>query len=73
MIVQMVLVRCISRSHRLRIDYRDKLKKNFLSETTRHSALIFDMKHHLVDLYQGCSNYAPGVKNRPAPGVTCFT
>ena len=29
--------------------------------------------HHLVDLNQVCSNYAPGVKNGPAPGVTYFT
>ena len=39
-IVQMVLVRCISRSHRQKIDFRDE---NFLSETTRHRALIFGM------------------------------
>ena len=24
-------------------------------------------------LYQVCSNYAPGAKNGPTPGVTCFT
>ena len=34
-IVQMVLVCCISRSHRLKIDFRDKTLKIFLSETTR--------------------------------------
>ena len=45
----------------------------FLSETTGPRALIFGMYHHLVDLYQVCSNKAPGVKNGPAPGVTCFT
>ena len=28
------------------------------------------MYHHLVDLYQVCSNYATGVKNGPAAGVT---
>ena len=26
-----------------------------------------------MKLYQVCSNYAPGVKNGPALGVTCFT
>ena len=35
----------------------------FLSETTRPRVLIFDMQHHLVDLYQVCSNNAPGGKN----------
>ena len=25
------------------------------------------MKHHLVDLYQVCSNYAPGAKKFPRP------
>ena len=50
--------------------YRENLKKIFLSEITRPRALIFDMLHHLVDLYQVCSNYAPGIKNDPAPGVT---
>ena len=38
-IVQMVMVRCISRSHRLEIDFRDKN----MSETTRPRALIFGM------------------------------
>ena len=42
--------------------YRDKHEKNFLSETTRPRALIFDMYHHLVDLYQVCSNDNPGAK-----------
>ena len=35
------------------------MKKIFLSETIRPRALIFGMKHDLVDLYQVCSNYAP--------------
>ena len=42
--------------------YREKHEKIFLSETTRPRALIFGMKHHLVDLYQVCSNYSPGPK-----------
>ena len=39
------------------------IEKIFLSETIRPRALIFGMKHHLVDLYQVCSKYAPGDKN----------
>ena len=52
---------------------REKHEKIFLSETTRPRALIFGMKHHLVDLYQVCSNKTPGAKNVHAPGITCFT
>ena len=43
-------------------------EKIFLSDTTRPRAFIFGMKHHLVNLYQVCSNYIPGAKNVPAPG-----
>ena len=42
--------------------YRENMKKIFLCETTRPRALIFVMKHHLVNLYQVCSNYIPGPK-----------
>ena len=49
------------------------MKKIFLSEATRPRALIFGMYYHHVDLYQVCSNYSPGAKTGPAPGVTCFT
>ena len=52
---------------------RSAVLKIFLSETIRPIALMFGMKHYLVDLYQVCSNYAPGAKNVPAPGVTCLT
>ena len=45
---------------------REKHEKIFLSETIRPRALIFGMKHHIVD-------YAPGAKNGPVPGVTYFT
>ena len=44
-----------------------------LSDTIRLRAFIFGMKHHLVNLYQVCSNYIPGAKNGPAPGLICFT
>ena len=30
------------------------------------------MYHYLVDLYQVCSNYAPGAQNNPAPGVMFY-
>ena len=42
--------------------YREKHETIFLSETTRPRALIFGKKHHLVNLYQVCSNYAQGAK-----------
>ena len=42
----------------------------FFSVTRRHRALIFGMKHLLVDLYQDCSYDAPGVKTGLALGVT---
>ena len=48
-------------------------KENFkylLLGNLRRRALIFGMWHLLVDLYQVCSNDAPGVKTGPAPGVT---
>ena len=48
--------------------YREKHEKIFLSETTRPRALIFGMKHHLVNFYQVFSNYSPGAKNTPQPG-----
>ena len=44
------------------------IKKIILSETTSHRALVFCMKHHLVDAYQVCSNYAPGTQKRPVLG-----
>ena len=39
-----------------------KSLKIFLSEATRSRALIFGMQHHLVDLYQVYSIYAPIVE-----------
>ena len=53
--------------------YRENYEKIFLSETIRPRALIFGMKHHLVDLYQVNLNCAPGAKNDSALGITCFT
>ena len=46
--------------------------KKILSKTTRPRALIFGMKHHLVNFYQVCSNNIPWAKNGPVPGATCF-
>ena len=48
--------------------YWEKYEKIFLSETTRPRALIFGRKHHIVNLYQVCSNYIPGAKNGPLQG-----
>ena len=48
--------------------YREHMKKIFLSEITGPRSLIFSMCNHLVDLYQVCSNNAPGIKNGPTPG-----
>ena len=39
-----------------------------MSETTRPGALIFGMLHHLVDLYQVCSNVPLGPKMAPPQG-----
>ena len=44
-----------------------------LSETRRPRSLIFGTQLCLVDLYQDCSNYSPGVKTGPALGVTSYT
>ena len=41
-----------------------KHEKIVFSETTKHRALILGMKHHLVDIYQVSSNYAPGANNQ---------
>ena len=68
----MVPVHCISRSHRLKIDFQDENFQIFFSETTMPRALIFSMWHYLVDLYQVCSNYPPGAKNGSAPGGHMF-
>ena len=48
--------------------YRENMKKIILSETTRPISLLFGVRHHLVNLYQVCSNDAPGAKNGPVPG-----
>ena len=58
---------CISMSQ---IDFGDE--KIFFSETTRPRAMIFGMLHHLVDLYQVCSNYATGVKKWASLGITFY-
>ena len=52
--------------------YSENIEKSS-SEITRPRALIFGMKHYLVDLYKVCSNYGPWTENGPALGVTCFT
>ena len=49
---------------------RRKTLKFFFSQTRKCRALIFGMKHFLMDLYQNCSYDAPWVKAGPAPEVT---
>ena len=51
-----------------RLNYLVKHEQFFLSETIWPRVLIFGMYHHLVDLYQVCSNYAPGAKKGPTGG-----
>ena len=51
-------------------EQRRKILKFFFSETRKCRALIFGMKHLLVDLYQDCSYDAPGIKTGLATGVT---
>ena len=45
--------------------YWENMEKISLSETMGPQALIFGIKHHLVDLYQVCLNYTPEAKNEP--------
>ena len=50
------------RGHMLYIGLnREKDENIFLSEIIRHRAMVFGMKHHLID-------YAPGAKNGIASG-----
>ena len=60
------------RSHVLHKLIKGKHEYIFSSKTTRPRALIYGMKHHLVDLYQICSNYAPRAKHGPVLGGHMF-
>ena len=50
----------------------DQHEKIFLSETIKPKALTFGVLHHLVNLYQVCSNNVPWAKNGSAPGGPMF-
>ena len=50
-----------------------KKMKIFLSETMRPKATKFGMYLYQMGLYHVSSNYSPGVKFDPTPGVTSFT
>ena len=52
--------------------YSEKHELIFLSEIIRPRALIFGMKHHLVDLYHVCSNYYLGQKMAPPQGLYVY-
>ena len=56
--------------HRFETGTKKENFKILFSETRKCRALIFGMKHLLVDWYQDCSYDAPGVKTGLAPGVT---
>ena len=45
----------------------------FSSETKSPRTLIFGMQHHLMDVYEDCSNYDPRAKNGPAQGLISFS
>lgn len=45
--------------------------KILFSITIRPKAKIFGMKHHLVDLYQDCSNVGPQGHNEPPWSFSC--
>ena len=49
--------------------YRENKKKY---SCPKPLALILCLKHHLVNLYQVCSNYASGSQKWPAADDTCF-
>ena len=52
---------------------KNKSLKIFLSETTWLRATKFGMYLYLMGLYQVSSDYCPGVKFDPTPGVKSFT
>ena len=64
--IKIVVSMATDRSPRLTMG---KTKKIFFSETTRPTALIFDMWQWLMVLYINCAIHAPGVKFGHAPGV----
>ena len=53
---------------RLQVMCRKQFALNVFSETTRPRALIFGMKHCLLDFYQVCSVSDPRVQKGPAAG-----
>ena len=65
----------MAQSWRLHVLHRlifGNIETIFLSETTRSRALIFDMKHHLVRLYQFFIQVGSlGLKLVPPCEVTC--
>jgi hypothetical protein len=51
---------------------KKKLKRFSLKKPKELVFCLFGMKHHLVRVYQVCSNNSPGVKIGPALGVIDF-
>ena len=56
------------RGHMFYIGLYRQTHQQLLSETTRPRALVFGMKHHIMNLCQACANYIPGAKNGPHRG-----
>ena len=56
-------------------DYQFFIEKSLkiFSDTVRPRAQIFCMMHHLMDVYQDCSNYDPQAKNGPAKRLISFS
>ena len=48
--------------------YREKHEKYYCLKPQG-----LDLKPHLINLYQVCSNYTPRAKNGPVQEVTCFS
>ena len=72
-IVQMIPVRCISRSQELKIDFLTKNFKNLLVRNHWTDFHIILQKFPLVTLYQDCSSRLDSSKNMAARGRVLFS
>ena len=68
-IVQIVPIRCVSKSHRLKIDFQDENYKNLF--LCNHKAQNLDIRYVTLpsEPLSSFLNDSPGAKNGPAPGV----
>ena len=72
-VVQMVPVRCISRSQELKIDFLTKNLKNLLVRNHWTDFNIILQKCSFGDLYQDCSSNSDSSKNMAARGRGLFS